>query len=244
MKKNWLLLVVLALGMLGLFACGQPPSPQGPGSTEPTAGASPSSLIPRAPDLAPPAGTVLLQDGFDNAETLGSTWSSLDISFEPGETSLWTVADGALGQGGTNLRPDSPNSAFLTTLSGADWTDYTARVSFYVEDNEEVGLAVRVSDSGFYRFRMRSAAFDGPYQLGLDLYQSGHYTVLWHGAKGGFPEKQWFTIEMSVKGTTLTVSVDGQVVTTVEDATLARGGIALYARAEGGVFFDNAIVAH
>lgn len=233
MRKRAWLFPLLALGAIGLLACGmsaEPPALQG----------DPQSAIPPAPAVAAPAGEILVQDAF--AGPLSEVWGVLDTVGRPGEQAEWHTQDGILAQGGTTLGHTTPDAAYLIVRSGSDWSDYVLRVAVYVESNDEVGVIFRVSDDGFYRFRMRSAEFDGPYQVGLDRFQDGRYTVLWHEAGKGFPIRQWFILEVEVRGDRFQISVDGQPLTTIQDSTFARGGIGLYAWAEGGAYFDNLVV--
>jgi hypothetical protein len=232
-KRGWFF-PLLALGVVGLLGCGQVVAPlalQG----------NPQSPLPPAPAVAAPAGEILVQDGFSGPLT--EIWSVLDTVGRPGEQAEWYTREGVLAQEGTTLGHTSPDAAYLVIRSGADWDDYTLRVAVYVESNDEVGVIFRVSEEGFYRFRMRSAQFDGPYQVGLDRFQDGRYTVLWHEPGNGFPMRQWFVLEVAVRGDRFTVSVDGRPLTTVQDRTFLRGSIGLYAWAEGGAYFDNLVVA-
>ncbi len=244
MKQRWILLALFTVGLVGLLSCGQIPNEPASlaGPAGPRLGDSTSAQIPQAPEFPLPEGAVLLQDSFEDAGIQSSTWAASDLSLEPGEMPQWQTANGVMAQEGTNLQAQSPNSAFTFSQAGADWTDYTVRAQFYVTTNEEVGLAFRAGSEGFYRFRIRPSTFDGPYQVGLDRYQDGKYTVLWHQEKGGFIEQQWFTVEITAKGTTITVLVDGRPVTTVEDSSLTHGGVGLYTRAEGGAYIDNLVV--
>jgi len=232
-KSSWTLLILL-VGMAGLSSCGlvagQQAAPQA--QTAPT--------IPPAPEMASPPGEIVLQDGF--AGKLSEMWAVLDAAQRPGEEARWYTQDGILAQGGTTRDRDSVESAYLVVNSGADWTDYTLQASIYVDGNDEVGLTFRVNDQGFYRFRMRSAEFDGPFQVGLDRYQDEVYTVLWHAPGGGFPSRTWFTLQVQVQGDTFTVAVDGQTLATVQDPAFSEGGVGFYAWAEGGAYFDNVVV--
>ncbi len=236
MKKIRIALSVLLVGMVGLMSCGQvpnQPAPLGPGGQ--------GGTIPLAPEMAPPPGEVLFQDSFDTS-VMASSWSVLDISQTPGEQADWHPADGRLVQGGTTLGSDSVDPALFVANSGADWSDYIARVNIYVETNDEVGLIFRVNESGFYRLRMRSASFDGPYQVGFDRFQDGHFEVLWHQEKGGFPVEKWFTLQIAAKGDTFVISVDGKSLGTVQDSAFAKGGVGVFAWSEGGAYFDNLVV--
>ena len=243
MKRKSLLLLLFIVGIAGLLACGQVPeqfpNPGVPGPAGPLAGDSRLAALPLSPWQAPPAGEVVLLDDFTGP--LGETWEVMDIAQTPGERAVWRSAEGVLAQDGTELGLGSVDSAYLVTNQGADWTDYTVRANIYVESNDEVGLIFRVNEAGFYRFRMRSAEFQGPYQVGLDRYQDGRYTVLWHAAGNGYPLRTWFTLQIEVRGDTFVVSVDGRPVATVQDAAFAQGGVGFYAWAEGGAYFDNMV---
>lgn len=231
--KKIMLLLLLGVGIVGLLSCTLPPAGQ---ATVPTPN---STTIPLAPLLAPPPGEIVFQDDFSTP--LDTVWTLLDIEETPGQKALWYTQDGILAQGGTNLG-DSVEPAYLMAQGGADWTDYIVQVNIYVDTNDEVGLIFRASEAGFYRFRLRSEAFQAPYTAGLDRYQGQHYEVLWHTAGLGFPIRKWFTLRIEVQGDTFTISLDGKAVATVQDATFPRGGIGFYAWAEGGVYFDNLVV--
>ncbi len=231
--KKVLLLFWFGVGMVGLLSCTLPSAGQ---STVPTSG---PTTIPLAPILAPPPGEIVLQDDF--SAPLGTIWALLDVEETPGQKALWYTQDGLLVQGGTNLG-DSVEPAYLMVQGGTDWTDYTVQVNIYVDTNDEVGLIFRASEAGFYRFRLRSEAFQAPYTAGLDRYQEQRYEVLWHTSGLGFPIRKWFTLRLEVRGDTFTISLDGKPVATVQDAAFPRGGIGFYAWAEGGVYFDNLVV--
>ncbi|MGC8872944.1 MAG: family 16 glycoside hydrolase [Chloroflexia bacterium] len=233
MRKRAWLFPLLALGVIGLLACGQSAEPL------PLQG-TPQSSIPPAPAVAAPAGEILVQDAFSGP--LSEVWAVLDTVERPGERAEWHTQDDMLVQGGTTLGHTSPDAAYLVVQSGGEWSDYILRVAVYVESNDEVGVVFRVNDDGFYRFRMRSADFDGPYHVGLDRFQDGRYTVLWHEAGNGFPIRQWFTLEVEARGDRFRISVDGRLLTEVQDSAFVRGSIGLYAWAEGGAYFDNLVV--
>jgi hypothetical protein len=240
MKRGAWLLLLLVLGAVGLLACGQVPVSPLPGAVDPTPGPSPLPGLPLAPLAAPPTGTVVLQEDF--AGPLAATWSVLDIAETPGQKAVWYSDQGVLVQGGTDTGMGAVDSAYMIVDPQAAWTDYIVRANLYVDTNDEAGLIFRVNDAGFYRFRMRSAEFEGPYQVGLDRYQDRRYTVLWHAPGHGFPPRQWITVQIVVRGDTFTVSVDGEVIATVQDSTFAQGGVGFYAWAEGGAYFDNLVV--
>jgi hypothetical protein len=231
--KKVLLFLLLGAGMAGLLSCTLSQAGQ---ATVPTPG---PTTIPLAPVLAPPPGEVVLQDDF--SAPLGTVWALLDVEETPGQKAVWYTEDGILVQGGTNLG-NSVEPAYLMVQGGADWTDYTVQVNIYVDTNDEVGLIFRTNPAGFYRFRLRSEAFQAPYTAGLDRYQEGRYEVLWHTSGIGFPIRRWFTLRLEVRGDTFTVSLDGRAVATVQDAAFPQGGIGFYAWAEGGVYFDNLVV--
>ncbi len=226
-------LVLILVGLVGLLACGQVPEQAQPDSVP---GEAP---LPQAPLLPPLQGETLVQEDFSAGTQ--ADWAVLDTAQTPGEQAYWYVSDGVLVQGGTTMERDSVDPAYFV-VGGSDWSDYTVRAALYVETNNEVGLIFRVNDQGFYRFRIRSAVFDGPFNMGLDRYQADRYEVLWHDFGQGFPLEQWFTLQIEVRGNTFTVLMDGQVVAVVQDPTFPTGGVGLYAWSEGGAYFDNVTV--
>jgi hypothetical protein len=238
MKKACLVSLILLAGLLGVVSCGQAPEQQA--AAKPTAEMNSTfPNLPLAPSIPPPPGEVILQDNFEQPS---DAWTVLDAAEVPGEEAHWRVEGGVLAQRGLTSGFDSVDAAYLVTGGGVEWSDYIVRANLYVETNDEVGLIFRVNEEGFYRFRMRSEEFDGPYSVGLDRYEGGMYTALWHEPGNGFPLRKWFTLQIEVAGDTFTISVNGQELTVVRDPVFSAGGVGVYAWAEGGAYFDDVVV--
>jgi hypothetical protein len=59
----------------------------------------------------------------------------------------------------------------------------------------------------------------------------------------GFSERAWHRLSLTVSGTSVQASLDGQVVAEAEDSTpLPAGRAGLYTRASGGILFDDFLV--
>jgi hypothetical protein len=239
MKKAFSVSLILLMGMLGVVACGQAPQQQPPAQNQATSSSAFPDL-PLAPAMPPPPGDVVLEDDFGGE--LSGAWRVLDTAETPGEQAYWYTEAGFLVQGGTTMEWDSVDPAYLIVNPEPEWEDYTIRANIYVETNDEVGLIFRVTEEGFYRFRMRSAEFEGPYSVGVDRYQDERYTVLWHEPGNGFPFRRWFTVQIEVVGDTFTISVDGRLLAVVQDPVFPAGGAGLYAWSEGGAYFDDVVV--
>lgn len=247
------LVAVLALGGVALWrapagvAQEQPPLVEYPEyPPTPTVGPKPTA----APGLA---GAELFREGFDDAAALDRL---LLVDLEPvlaDQAANWTVeqvgGDGRLRQanaGGAN-NPSTHRAAAL--VAGGSYADVAVRASFYDEYAGVAGLIARysgepASEASYYRYTILKNEYEAePKQL-LEKVVDGVATSLVEIKARGFTPRQWHTIEMTVVGGQITVTLDGEVVVTASDAQpLPAGSAGVYARAFGGLFYDDLIVS-
>jgi hypothetical protein len=249
----WLYSLIALLGALVLAGCGANPAAQAEpappgGIVLPTPAPMPTSL-PQPPTPTPPpapaaipapaAGPTLLAADFTSTD-LGK-WSVIDAGIALPGPSVWKVQNGHLIP--YSDAQDLP-SMYTTALVGGDpsWRDYSVSAAGYVSNNDEVGVVARASDAGYYVFKL----FPKGQKPGMALlrYDAAReaFTELASAESGGFAPRVWTTLRLTVRGETLTASVDGQEVLSARDATLASGRAGVAAYAEGGLEFDNLAV--
>ena len=60
-------------------------------------------------------------------------------------------------------------------------------------------------------------------------------TTVW----GGYVPRTWYQLNLTTKGNTLSVLIDGQLIMKVTDDQLTMGALGFYAFADGTARFDN-----
>ena len=217
-----------------------------PAGNAPASGNAPAAsdalpAVPAAPAAQPAVadaqGGTALNLKFENADALKS-WERIGPSSTFG-TPLWDVSNGMLLQRGLDGVQSSDDATALVT-GDPSWHDVSISSAVLVQGNKEVGLIARQNGDSFYRFRVLAlgtgtnsgnlilekvvdgqasqiAAFDGP-ELSADV---------------------WHTLGLSVRGATITCSVDGKQVGTAEDNSLASGRVGVSALAMSTAYFAN-----
>lgn len=155
--------------------------------------------------------------------------------FNDGNANGWTVVSGTWAMSnGTAYKGTTANGMAINGQSS--WTDYSvqARVK---KDARVPCILARYSDSGnFYNLEITNT--------GLDLWKivGGTWTRI-----GTYPtaiaNKTWYTLTLSVQGTTITGSLDGVERITATDASHLSGRMGL--RSSGGstsAVFDDVLV--
>ncbi|WP_345718831.1 family 16 glycoside hydrolase [Kineosporia mesophila] len=163
--------------------------------------------------------------GAHAAEPSGSAFSA---DFESGSTSAWSKSGGtwAIATDGTKvLRQSNASSQNAREFAGdTSWTDYTVagRVKpLSIGTGGFVGVLARAkSSTTFYRLALVPGAVQ------LQAVSSGTVTVLATSAQT-VSNNTWYTLSLSVSGTTVTGSVNGKVVGTVKSSLASTGRIGL-----------------
>lgn len=201
----------------------------------PTMGGAPAP----APALAS-VGTVPLAP-----PAILASWQVLDTPASlPGEGGRWVERQGHVAQDGLN--PAASLSAAETALLSPDIYDNVAiSASYYDEGNGTVGLIARHSDRGFYRVRLHTdPTFDGEALMLEKMVDGVALPLVSNHGEPLYQRHSWHTLTLSFQDNQITVTLDGQVVAQVVDAApLPAGRVGLYARALGGMFFDQVTLA-
>jgi len=189
----------------------------------------------------PVAESLPFQDDFSSPDLSG--WETR-IFYGPGSyhddaVVDWQVHDGRLVQDGNFWGSGPPDSegTYLCTWERS-WTDVHFSVTLGNDDDDDIGVLFRYQDDdNYYRFSM-SQQF--PYRR-LVLKHEGVFTVL-HEDEEAYVVGRPYHIDVTAKGSALTVQIDGQVWASVSDDTLSHGGVGVYARASQGAWFDDVTV--
>jgi hypothetical protein len=200
------------------------------------------AVVPEAPALegvaAKSESAPLFADSFGGEKA--SAWQFADLSdVLPEERAAWIVADGRLAQNGTQI-PYTPKTHETAAFVGdAAWSDYTVSAKVYDQINGTFGLIARRSGESFYRYRVIANYFDVTPKQVLEKVVDGVATPLVEVAGPGYEPRQWYTVTMSVSGSTIRVWLDGELVAEATDSTLTTGQAGLYTVAAGNIFFDD-----
>jgi hypothetical protein len=177
------------------------------------------------------AGTLvaLVTAGLAATVTSAQAATVFTADFESGGTTGWSKSGGTwavVADGSQTLRQSNAGSENARDLAGdAGWTDYTvsARVKpISFGPGGFVGLLARARTSTtFYRLALLPGN-----QAQLQAVNSGSVTVLGTSART-VAAGTWYTVSLSVTGTTITGSVDGAPVGSGTSAVTAAGRIGL-----------------
>lgn len=188
---------------------------------------------PRARRLRRLAGAgglvVLVTAGLAATVTNAQAATVFTADFESGSTSGWSKSGGSwsvVSDGSQTLRQTNAGSENARNFAGeASWTDYTvtARVKpLSFGANGFVGLLARAkSSTTFYRLALLPGN-----QAQLQAVNSGSVTVLGTSSRT-VATGSWYTVSLSVAGSTITGSVDGATVGSGTSSLAANGRIGL-----------------
>jgi len=202
---------------------------------------APSPRARRLRRLAGVSGLVaLMTAGFALTVTNAEAATAFTADFESGSTSGWSKSGGTwsiVADGSQTVRQtaaDSANARFFAGDSG--WTDYTvsARVKpISFGSGGFAGLLARAkSATTFYRLALLPGN-----QVQLQAVNSGSVTVLATAART-VATGTWYTLSLTVTGTTITGSVNGTAVGSGTSSVAATGRIGLQTGSASAGFDD------
>ncbi len=214
-----------------------------PGAGTPTAGET--TPLPPAPALPPTPGSVLFAADFSSPDL--SAWEPLaPLGPEGSVPASWKVFGGVLAQTGIAAGEGSDDAAVIATKDRS-FSDFTLDAYFYATSGEPLGAVLRFGDAGFYLLRLYpSWVGGGTPKAVLSRVAAGSPSGTQAAASTSWPgytSARWQRLTITARGQALGVQVDGQRVLEAGGADFARGGIGLYAYADGSARFDNIRVA-
>lgn len=141
--------------------------------------------------------------------------------------------------GSNVLQQGNPDTSQLYTIAAgsASWTDYTVQASVKPganDLNQTSDIQARYTDTNnHYSFLLKNS---GQWYLGMR--DSGNWTTF---AQGSFPySNQFYTLALTVHGTTISASINGTTVAITTDSTFSSGSIAFSTSATSEL--DNVLV--
>jgi hypothetical protein len=163
----------------------------------------------------------------------GPAWSVYDSPGGTPPSSKWQVARGVVLEASNHFKgvaaDQNPLSERPGTLRvyglGEDFSDGTLFVELSSPDNDGLGVAFRFqSPDRYYLWAMDQQR---EFHI-LALKNRDTYRVLsWK--KAGYEANHWYEVRIVLKGSRITVFLDGKKDLEATDATLAKGTVALYA---------------
>ena len=132
----------------------------------------------------------------------------------------WRAVDGAIQ---ADMKTDKANSFLITKNS---YTDFRIRAEFWVSDDANTGIYMRcadiknLTDRTCYEANVFDQRPDPTYGTGAIVHLSPVSPMPKAGGK-------WNTYDVTVKGTRLTVTLNGVVTADIQDSKLASGPVAL-----------------
>jgi hypothetical protein len=205
--------------------------------------ASPDNLpaIPAIPAVQPAvadvAGATALNPKFDSPDALKS-WQRVGKDTPIGAP-LWDVVSGMLMQRGVDGVQSDDSQTGLVTGDPA-WKDVTIRTSVLVQGTKEVGLIVRQSDAGFYRFRalaLGTGTNSGNLILEKVVGDQATQIATFDGPE--ISADVWHSLGLSARGNTITAFVDGKSVGSAQDSSFTSGRAGVSSVAISGAYFAN-----
>lgn len=168
-----------------------------------------AALITACASTSPSDGWTTLIDGsrgLDNFDRVGQA--------------NWSAADGAV-----QASAGTPPASFLVTRTS--WKDVMIRAEFWSSDDANSGIFLRcqdpktITDENCYEANIFDQRPDPTYATGA-IVKVAKLTAPMIKAGG-----QWNTMEVTAKGSRLTVVLNGTKTVDIEDSKLASGPIAL-----------------
>ncbi len=173
-------------------------------------------------------GVVLLSEDFDDGTLNG--WTAVDQGKNHGP-SVWSATSGTL------LQTSNIDETFALYIARS-WTDYRFAAKLRSLDKGPIGVMFRYQGSNdYYRFFWDARAG----LRRLEKVRNGALTVL---AKDAIPyvTGTTYNLDITAKGTTIGVQIDGNLVFSVVDQSLPKGTVALYSSYNPGSSFDGVAV--
>ena len=198
-----------------------------------------SAVRPRAPGVRPlpkppviPSGKAFLDD-FEDGEFTAPSW----IDADPSLGGMWSVIADAAGDSGAGSKVFAQKAAvsdWIMAVSGDyRWTDQIveAKAKFTSEPGS-LGVFARFKDLDNYYFLY----LDGSNIVLRKRANNSSTTIL--KVKTPTVQGTWYTLKLSVVGTTLTGYLDDKPLVTSTDADIKGGGIAVGTDSASAEFDD------
>jgi hypothetical protein len=169
--------------------------------------------------------------------------TAFSATFEDGSTSGWSKSGGTwsvVTDGSKVLQQSSAGSENAREFAGdSGWTNYTVQASVKLLTLGSGGFAGLLARSSSATTAYRLALLPGN-AVQLQAVNSGSVTVL-GAASRSVATGTWYTLAITVNGSTISGSVNGSTVATATNTSIAKGRIGLQT-AFSSANFDNVTV--
>ena len=184
---------------------------------------------------------IALDEDFSSTDL--SAWIIVDEGNWAGP-STWSVTSGQLRQN-SNIRTApvgatdySRFGTYVRYLGGSAWTDYRISLNMRSGDDDVMSVMFRIQDAdNFYRFE-----WDRQRPHRRLVKRVGGQFFLIEERSGAYLANQNYTIEITVEGTAINVSIDGAPDFSQTDGDLTFGTMALHTWGNQPTYFDNVLV--
>jgi hypothetical protein len=129
----------------------------------------------------------------------------------------------------------SGSTAPPTAPTGMQWSDYLVSLKLRSTDNDSLGVMFRYQDErNYYRF---SWFTEGRVRR-LEKRVNGVFSIIAQD-NVTYTSRQTYALQISARGSSLSVAIDGRIIFSVTDTSLSNGTIGLYAYHNAGSYFDD-----
>jgi Domain of Unknown Function (DUF1080) len=131
--------------------------------------------------------------------------------------------------------PVTPPRPGPASLSANQWSDYQVRLSVRSNDNDWFGVMFRYQNhDNYYRFSWSAEDRERRLEKRVD----GMFHLLARDT-ATYSAGRSYALQITARGSSLVVAIDGRTIFSVPDNTFRRGTMALYSNSNSGTYFDN-----
>jgi hypothetical protein len=132
----------------------------------------------------------------------------------------------------------STSSQTIASQSASTWNNYRATMKIRSNDDDALGVMFRFKDNdNYYRFSW----YAQEKSRRLEKKVNGKFQVLAQDTVV-YKKGQTYTLQTIAQGSSLKVLIDGKIIFSVTDTSIASGTIALYSHYNAGSYFDDILV--
>jgi len=173
------------------------------------------------------------------------SWTILDDSPPFSGPSNWFVQDGILRQT-SNIWAYPPPDEFVyhlgtKVIAGSSlWKDYSFNVLIKSTDDDGIGIIFRYADEkNYYRLLMLTDPNNGGPVQKLQKFNDGQIELIEERRIPNPVPKGWFALTADVRGDTIKIYLNEEIIFSISDLTHKDGKIGLLCYANSGANFDS-----
>ncbi len=184
------------------------------------------------------------QDDFSDGDFVG--WTIVDDQPNTSGPGSWQVEDRVLTQTSNIYVTQNEYEVFLGThiyTGDANWQNYSFNANIKSTDDDGIGILFRYQDyNNYYRLiLLQDAGNRGPFQR-LQKRVNGSFTTIAEDTPDQAIPSGWFSITADVRGDTITIYLNHELLFQTIDQTFNTGKIGFMCYAHNGTFIDDVSV--